>query len=154
MVFVTIGTSEPFDRLLDALGGIEDDLIVQCGDSSCRPSGASCVAYLDYDELVDCLRRADAVVCHAGVGTILTALEHGHRPVVVARRSSLGEAVDDHQLVLARRLGELGVVEHVEELRELPDAVRRVRGKRVTPIGSRLPLVEELGTFIRDQLAP
>jgi UDP-N-acetylglucosamine transferase subunit ALG13 len=56
------------------------------------------------------VRRARVVVCHAGVGTILTALANGRRPIVVPRLARHGEAVDDHQVALARRLADVGLV--------------------------------------------
>lgn len=111
MIFVTIGTSEPFDRLIAALpDDASEELVVQCGQSSMRPAGAEVHEYLSYDELVTLVRRARVVVCHAGVGTILTALANGRRPIVVPRLARHGEAVDDHQVALARRLADVGLV--------------------------------------------
>ena len=54
-----------------------------------------------FDELVEHVRRARVVVSHAGVGSVLTALANGKRPVVVPRLHRFGEAVDDHQLPFA-----------------------------------------------------
>jgi UDP-N-acetylglucosamine transferase subunit ALG13 len=111
VIFVTIGTSEPFDRLIAALpDDASEELVVQCGQSSMRPAGAEVHEYLSYDELVSLVRRARVVVCHAGVGTILTALANGRRPIVVPRLARHGEAVDDHQVALARRLADVGLV--------------------------------------------
>jgi UDP-N-acetylglucosamine--N-acetylmuramyl-(pentapeptide) pyrophosphoryl-undecaprenol N-acetylglucosamine transferase len=111
VIFVTIGTSEPFDRLIAALpDDASEELVVQCGQSSMRPAGAEIHEYLSYDELVTLVRRARVVVCHAGVGTILTALANGRRPIVVPRLARHGEAVDDHQVALARRLADVGLV--------------------------------------------
>jgi UDP-N-acetylglucosamine transferase subunit ALG13 len=56
------------------------------------------------------MRRADAIVCHAGVGTIMTALSVGKHPVVLPRLAMYGEHVDDHQLQITRAFGERGVV--------------------------------------------
>jgi UDP-N-acetylglucosamine transferase subunit ALG13 len=111
VIFVTIGTSEPFDRLIAALpDDASEELVVQCGQSSMRPAGAEVHEYLSYDELVTLVRRARVVVCHAGVGTILTALANERRPIVVPRLARHGEAVDDHQVALARRLADVGLV--------------------------------------------
>ena len=53
---------------------------------------------------------ADVVVTHAGVGSILMALTLGKLPVVLPRRRARGEHVDDHQLEIAERLEERGLV--------------------------------------------
>ena len=104
MIFVTVGTNEArFDRLLQAFqpSPPDEELLVQHGPSGVRPPGATCVDYLPYDELVATVRRARVVVTHAGVGSIMTALANGKRPIVVPRLRRFDEAVDDHQLQLA-----------------------------------------------------
>ena len=89
------------------------------------------------------MRAADVVVCHAGAGSILLARRCGHRPIVMARLGELGEAVDDHQLIMARRLDASGVVTLVADAAELREAVaaalasrRRRRRRRRRPRAS------------------
>ncbi len=92
MIFVTLGTQAfQFDRLLRALDGLpgDEELVIQCGRASFRPRRAIWFDHLSYEELIDHMRRARVVVCHAGVGSVLTALELGRRPVVVPRLQSL-----------------------------------------------------------------
>jgi UDP-N-acetylglucosamine transferase subunit ALG13 len=123
MILFTIGTNEqPFDRLIRAARELEghEHLLVQHG-SSREPHGrGEWVDFLSFDELADRAREARVVVCHAGVGSIMLARRCGHRPVVVPRRHHLGEAVDDHQLFLARRLAQSGIVTLVEDIADLP----------------------------------
>jgi UDP-N-acetylglucosamine transferase subunit ALG13 len=126
MILVTIGTNEqPFDRLIRAARELEGDepLLVQYG-SSREPHGrGEWVDFLSFDELAARARGARVVVCHAGVGSIMLARRCGHRPVVMPRRHHLGEAVDDHQLFLARRLARSGLVTLVEDEKDLAAAV-------------------------------
>jgi len=121
MIFATTGTCEPFDRLLQAFDGIElgEELVVQHGISPVRPRGARCVDFLAYSELVELVRSARVVVTHGGVGSVLTALANGKRPVVVPRLAERGEAIDDHQLEFARKIAAAGVIELVEDPAEL-----------------------------------
>jgi beta-1,4-N-acetylglucosaminyltransferase len=155
MIFVTIGTTEPFDRLLAAVGELDDpELVVQCGDGSIRPEQATCVTYLTYDELVEHVRGARLIVSHAGVGTILTALANGKRPLVVPRLKQFGEAVDDHQVELAGRLAKLGLVTLVEDPRELAAAVATA-GKGAAAPTSRAAkggLVADLGAYLAAEI--
>jgi len=132
MIFVTIGTSEPFDRLVRALDSLPpaEELVVQCGRTSVRPLRGECHEYLAFDRLVEYVREAHTVIMHAGAGSVLVALRNGVRPIVVPRLSSLGEAVDDHQVPFARRLEELGLAELVEDVSRLGDTVRH--GSRAT----------------------
>lgn len=126
MILVTLGTLHfPFDRLLRALDGQagDEELVVQTRAPGVRPVGARVVAELAYEELAGEIRRARVVVCHAGVGSVLTVLANGKRPVVVPRLARFGEAVDDHQLPFARRLAETGAVTLVEDVAALPEAL-------------------------------
>jgi UDP-N-acetylglucosamine transferase subunit ALG13 len=124
VIAVVLGTQRyRFDRLLRALDGIEEELVVQGGSSTFRPQGATWFEFLEYPALVERMRAARVVVSHAGVGAIVTAVAEGKRPVVVPRLKRYGEAVDDHQVPFARRLAEVGLVTLVEDPAELPAAV-------------------------------
>jgi UDP-N-acetylglucosamine transferase subunit ALG13 len=70
---------------------------------------------------------ASAVVCHAGVGSIMTAIAHGHTPVVIPRLRRYDEHVDDHQLQIAEEFEREGLVIAVRESQDLGDAVWRAR---------------------------
>jgi UDP-N-acetylglucosamine transferase subunit ALG13 len=124
VIAVVLGTQAyPFDRLLRALDGVEEELVIQGGASTHRPPGATWFDYLEYPALVERVRAARLVVAHAGVGAIVTAVSEGKRPVVVPRLKRYGEAVDDHQLPFARRLAETGLVTLVEDPAGLPAAL-------------------------------
>jgi UDP-N-acetylglucosamine transferase subunit ALG13 len=117
MIFVTVGTNEArFDRLLRCVENLEaDDIVVQYGCSTYRPRNAECFAFFTFEELVGYMRAASVVVTHAGVGSVSVALANGRCPVVVPRLRRYGEAIDDHQLALGRRLAQSGLVTLVEE---------------------------------------
>jgi beta-1,4-N-acetylglucosaminyltransferase len=128
VIFVTTGTNgEPFDRLISwveqAAGG--EPLVVQGGPSRLRPEGATWRDYVSFEELERLIREARVVVSHGGVGSILVTLLNGKRPLVVPRLAGRGEAVDDHQLHLARRLAREDIVVLVEHENGLREAVRR-----------------------------
>jgi UDP-N-acetylglucosamine transferase subunit ALG13 len=154
MVFVTIGTSEPFDRLLRALPQLDgEELVVQAGESDLRPDGARCISYVPYEELVELIRAARVVVTHAGVGTIMTVLANGKRPVVMPRLARFGEAVDDHQLPLARRLAEDGFVTLAEDEAALADALAADQAPTNGRRNGTGRLARELREFLTEQLA-
>jgi UDP-N-acetylglucosamine transferase subunit ALG13 len=149
MIFATTGTCEPFDRLLQALDALEldEELVVQHGISPVRPQGARCIDFLAYSDLVGLVRRARLVVTHGGVGSVLTALTNGKRPVVVPRLARLGEAIDDHQLEFVRKLAAAHVIELVEDTSELGS---RLAGVHAGPRGVRPDerLVSELRSYL------
>ena len=123
MIFVTVGTNEAgFDRLLGAVEQIpRSDLVVQCGHGRLRPHNARCVDFMPFAALVEHVRDAQAVITHAGAGSVMVALVQGRTPIVVPRLHRFGEAVDDHQLDFARRLAAKGLVVLVEDPERLAD---------------------------------
>jgi UDP-N-acetylglucosamine transferase subunit ALG13 len=156
MIFVSVGTHEaPFDRMLRAVCelGLDEQLVIQYGPSTFRCEGAIQTEYLPFDEVVEHIREARAVVMHAGVGSVMISLANGKRPVVMARLHQYGEHVDDHQLELARRLESHGLVTLVERPEELAAAL----ADGAEPAGqmSDIPwLGDDLGEYLAGLLEP
>lgn len=122
MIFVTVGTSTfPFDRLLCSVDdlGVSDELVVQYGASESVPRARVTRQFMTYPDVLDHMQRARVVIAHGGAGSILTALHSGKHPIVVPRLRKFGEAVDDHQLDLAARLAERGLLTVVGDVSEL-----------------------------------
>jgi UDP-N-acetylglucosamine transferase subunit ALG13 len=109
-LFVTTGTDRlPLTRVvrwidhwLDGRSG-EVRCLIQGGPSE-RPTNAVSEPYLSFDRFVSELGTADVVVSHAGTGSIMMCRRLGRIPIVVPRLRRFGEAVDDHQVVFARRM--------------------------------------------------
>lgn len=119
--FVTVGShDQPFPRLLHAVraavrdGVLPGPVVVQRGVAA-EVDGLPSVDFLSRDEFEAAMARADVVVTHVGAGAVTSAVRAGLRPVVFARRQSLGEHVDDHQLQLAAKFDELGLAVLVDD---------------------------------------
>jgi UDP-N-acetylglucosamine--N-acetylmuramyl-(pentapeptide) pyrophosphoryl-undecaprenol N-acetylglucosamine transferase len=115
--FVSVGTHRhPFDRLLELVDRAVDEgvlpgpVVVQSGVSGYRSDNFRSHELLPESEVRDALARARYVVCHAGSGIISAALRTGHKPLVLARRRSLGEHVDDHQEQILQKLAQLDLI--------------------------------------------
>jgi UDP-N-acetylglucosamine--N-acetylmuramyl-(pentapeptide) pyrophosphoryl-undecaprenol N-acetylglucosamine transferase len=140
VIFATVGThGQPFARFLDALAGLDDDVVVQYGHNAPPAGVREAVAFMPFDELNARMRDADVVVTHAGVGSVLCAREAGHVPVVVPRLHRFGEHVDDHQLELVAALAKDGHVVGVMDISELPQAVQKA-GRRADTTTAPKPL--------------
>lgn len=125
-VVATVGTTPyPFDRfveLVDKLGA-STPVLLQTGVSRRRAQNAVSIDFLEPARLAEACAEARAIVTHGGVGSVWLAWRAGLRPIVIPRRMSLGENVDDHQLPFVQRLEDLGLVEVVEDLDQLRDRV-------------------------------
>lgn len=116
MILLSLGThQQAFSRALDlveplACGGTE--FVIQHGSTPARPQMPNTIwiEFMPYEDVVAAMAQAESVVCHAGVGSIMTALKAGHTPVVIPRQAQHGEHVDDHQQDIATRFAERGLV--------------------------------------------
>lgn len=143
-LFITLGTIRPyrFDSLVNAVlaKGLADDRTVwQLGETTRRDLPGTVYEQLRGEDFDRFAREADVVITHSGVGTILHMFDMGIFPVVVPRRQSRNEMVDDHQLEIAALLKESGVaaVREVEELDR--DTIRWASEWAIRPANLNLP---------------
>ena len=115
MIFATVGSQEPFDRLIRAVdewaalrGRL--DVLAQIGNSNFRPRNIEFTKFLEPAEFNRVIRASSVVVAHAGMGSIISALEIGKPIVVMPRRGFLRETRNDHQVATAERFGSRGRV--------------------------------------------
>ncbi len=114
MIFLTLGTQLPFDRLVRAVDEWcgargRDDVFGQIadpGDTGYRPQHFDWVAHLPPEDYTTRFASARLIVAHAGMGSIITAMERGKPIVLMPRRADLGEHRNEHQLATARRFAD------------------------------------------------
>lgn len=124
-IFVTVGTQLAFDRLVaavDAWAGERGrgDVFIQTGPGGYTPEHAGHARFVSPDEFRARCEGCSAIVAHAGMGSILTALDLGKPIVVMPRKASLGEHRNEHQLATARRFKEMGSIAVARDESELP----------------------------------
>lgn len=114
MIFLTIGTHEPFERLVRAVdswcalrgtGARVFGQITGPRPDGWRPQHFEWVARLDPQAYDQRFRQAELIVSHAGMGSILTALSYAKPIVIMPRRGHLNETRNDHQFTTVKMLG-------------------------------------------------
>lgn len=114
MIFLTIGTQYPFERLIKAVdkacadGIFEEEVFGQIGESSYQPMHFDYSASIDGERFDEYVGGASAMIGHAGVGTITAALRLNKPLLAMPRLAGYGEHVNDHQLGLAKRFEKAG----------------------------------------------
>jgi UDP-N-acetylglucosamine--N-acetylmuramyl-(pentapeptide) pyrophosphoryl-undecaprenol N-acetylglucosamine transferase len=113
-VVVSLGTfrGHGFGRLVERLLQIlppDAEVLWQTGDTDVSGYGIDGHVALPDRVLKQAIEDADVLVAHSGVGTALAALEVGKCPILVPRRLTHGEHVDDHQIQIARELSRRGL---------------------------------------------
>lgn len=111
MIFITVGTDKfQFDRLLRGVdiaageGMIKDNVYAQVGSSLYEPKNFSFSKFMSFADLVKMIDKADIVVSHAGVASVLLSLKAGKVPVLFPRMAKYREVIDDHQIDFARKM--------------------------------------------------
>jgi UDP-N-acetylglucosamine transferase subunit ALG13 len=162
MIFVTVGTQLPFDRLIRCV----DDwaathpgvgFFAQIGPSLYRPCHMQWARSIDSQE---CRRRtaeADVIVAHAGMGSIITALECGKPIIIMPRRADLGEHRNDHQMATARHLAaqrRVSIAYDEMELFDELDDLENLRAGAVIPPSAQPQLLAALAAFVDHGVGP
>jgi UDP-N-acetylglucosamine transferase subunit ALG13 len=152
VIFATVGSHPTygFERFLRALETLPaGELVVQHGPGEPPANATLATPWMSFAEIVESMERAERVVSHAGVGTILCATRAGHTPVVFPRLERYGETVDDHQLELGRRLAADGRLILVEDERELAAAVAAAPPKGAAAGIGGAELIDAVGAALR-----
>ncbi len=116
MIFLTVGTQLPFDRLTKAVDewAIHNDNIPvmgQIGLTKYKPKKITYSLFISENTFKTSILNADVIVSHAGIGTLLTAMEYSKPIIVLPRLLKYGEHRNDHQLATANWLnGKKGVM--------------------------------------------
>lgn len=150
---MTIGLLYGFDRLIKEMdeiaGKIDEEAIMQIGETIYEPKNAKYFRFASKEEMDRLYEDARVIVCHAGVGSILTALEHGKPVIAVPRREKYGEHVDNHQLEIAGEMEKEGRITVVYEIKDLESVIKNVNSSSVKFRSEREDLIRELRMYIK-----
>lgn len=128
MIFVTVGSMFPFDRLIRAMdafaatrssckiagdcaagehaaGERAEEIVAQIGAGGYQPAHMRWVRGYSRADYLRAVLGCDLVVAHAGMGSVITAGEYGKPIVLLPRRAAFGEHNNDHQADTAAWLG-------------------------------------------------
>ena len=162
MIFVSVGTEKfQFNRLLACIDtGIEnneinDTVFAQIGCSDYRPKNYQYKDYVSYEEMVKNIKSADIVVIHAGVGSVILALELGKIPIIFPRLCQKHEHLDDHQLEFSRKIQIVNKVivaydeeELIKAILNYQDLVNEIRSERSSSSDS-----SQLGKYLIEKFS-
>jgi UDP-N-acetylglucosamine transferase subunit ALG13 len=137
-IVVSLGMHKGFEfrRLLEQLVRIipaGTDVLWQVGYTDASGLDIDSRMSLPAAELSRAMAESDVVITHAGIGSAISALAAGKRPVFVPRRKQYKEHVDDHQLLIARELDLRGLAFHAEADELQWHEITRAASWRVEP---------------------
>lgn len=155
MIFLSVGTQFPFDRLVKAVddaceeGLIYEEIFAQVGKSFYKPRNFKSVISLEKEVFDKRFREASGIISHAGMGTITMALDNKKPLFVMPRLKKYGEVVNDHQVAIARKFEELGHILVAYEAEDLPKKIKKLKFFVPRPRESGAELVaERISSFL------
>lgn len=164
MIFVSVGTQLPFERLIKAMDewaseNTEVGVFAQIGATKYRPNTMSFKEKLTPIEYQNYFARADIIVSHAGMGTIITGLEHAKPMVLMPRRFKFGEHRNDHQVGTAERFEKFDLINIVENEESLFERVNHclrddARENLAGGVNTSETLIDRIHQFINEKLHP
>jgi len=133
MIFVTVGTQDKsFERLIKAVenavkaGTIKDEVIVQAGATEYKSEVISVLNYVGFEEFNNLLKKADIIITHGGVGSILNAVKLGKKVIAVPRLKKYDEHINDHQLQVIEKMTKEGYILSTEDENKIADKVKEI----------------------------
>ena len=133
MVLVLLGTqNNSFHRLLEEIqkniesGNIKDDVIVQEGYTKFSSKDMTIYSQIPIEEMKKLINKADLIITHGGVGSIITSIEQGKKVIAVPRLKEYNEHVNNHQLDIVKSFGEMGYIIGLTDVSQLREALQRI----------------------------
>jgi UDP-N-acetylglucosamine transferase subunit ALG13 len=128
VIFVTIGSMFPFDRLIRVMDDWtarsgRKDVLAQIGNGGYVPQHMEHVRRLFQADFSARVAGADVIVAHAGMGTVITAGRAGKPIVIMPRIEAWGEHTTDHQIATANWLREKPGIFVADTDADLPGAI-------------------------------
>lgn len=154
VIFVTVGTQLPFDRLIKAIDkwcfeNPEEEVFAQIGASTFVPQNMRFSKFITPSDVEKYSKDSDLIIAHAGMGSVLTALQFQKPVMIIPRRALSGEHRNDHQLATAKWLQSLDGItvawDENEALELLMDKQRFVPGSKISENAE-----DRLISFIKD----
>lgn len=134
MILVLLGTqNKPFNRLLKAIsreiknGNIKDKVIAQTGFTSYSGDDIQCFDYRPKEELLELMNKANVVITHGGVGTIIECIDINKKIIVVPRLKKYKEHTNDHQLQITKEFAEKGYVLPLYNMKDLVKVLQDIK---------------------------
>ena len=154
MILVLLGTqNNSFHRLLEEIqkninnGTIKEKLVVQEGYTKFQSKDMEIHTQVPKDKLQELIKKADLIITHGGVGSIISAITEGKKVIAVPRLKKYNEHVNDHQLDIIDSFNEKRYIIGIHEVEELEEALKKVPEfkpqKYIQNTGKIIKIIEE-----------
>ena len=138
MILVLLGTQHnEFTRLIQEVENcinnkiIKEQVIVQAGFTKYKSDKMEIFDMISKEELDKYMSKANLIITHGGVGSIIMALEKGKKVIAVPRLHEYGEHVNNHQKEIVKDFNDKGYIIGIEKVEDLKQAI--IKSKEFEP---------------------
>lgn len=143
-----LGTqNNSFKRLLKELDRlkekkiIKEEIIVQAGYTKYKSDNLEIFDFIDKDKLEDYQSKADLIITHGGVGSIISSLKKCKKVIAVPRLKEYNEHVNNHQKDIVESFSNNKYIIGINDIKELEEAYKKARDfkpKKYIPNNSKI----------------
>lgn len=133
MILVLLGTqNNNFSRLLEKIDKcidkkiINEKVVVQAGNTKYKSKNMDIFDFTSADELNKITTKADLIITHGGVGSIISSIKLGKKVIAVPRQKKYNEHVNDHQVQIVKTLEKGGYIIGVYNIDELEEQLLNI----------------------------
>ena len=135
MILVLLGTqNNSFHRLLEEIHRlvqieeIREEVIVQAGYTKyqSKDKNMKILDFISNQELEDLQNKANLIITHGGVGSILQSITKDKKVIAIPRLHQYQEHVNNHQKEIVELFNEKGYVIGIQGIEELQEAIKQV----------------------------
>jgi UDP-N-acetylglucosamine transferase subunit ALG13 len=134
MILVTLGTQDkPFTRLLDAIqkqidkGNIKEKVFVQAGYTKYQSADMEIFDLMPVDEFKKLIAKADLIITHGGVGSIMNGIQNGKKILAAPRLKKYNEHVNDHQVQIIDEFYKMGYILPLKDFNKLDKLLIKIK---------------------------
>lgn len=143
MIFVTLGTQDKdFTRLLKIIdngidnGIIKEEVLAQIGYTKYQAKNFKTIDFTDMDHFEKIMEKADLLITHGGVGSIISGLHHHKKIIAMARLKKYGEHTNDHQKQIIKKFVKEKYIVELKNEKNLDAAIKEAKNLKVKPYQS------------------
>ena len=133
MILVMLGTQKnSFKRLLEEIekcinkGIINEEVVVQAGGTKYKSEKMKIFDLIPNEKLTNYMEKANFIICHGGVGSIVSSIKLGKKVIAIPRYEKYGEHVNNHQEQIVNSFSKQGLIIGTENVCELENAISKV----------------------------
>lgn len=154
MILVLLGTqNNSFHRLLEEVQKnienkkIKEEVIVQKGYTKFESKDMKMYTEIPIDELNNLIDKADLIITHGGVGSIISSIKKDKKVIAVPRLEKYKEHVNDHQKDIVETFNQAGYIIGIESVEQLGEALDKVESftpkKYISDNSKMLKIIED-----------